>query len=389
MTCDCGTCALCRARGGVARARAARVPGAAPAPALPRRELPCVHEGDVLRPCGSCAADRAEARHVRGCDLFGECARGEPVVPHVCASCTSYAPDPALLPKMPDPLALTEVGPAGLGRGRAGFAFNGGYIRHQGRKLLFYRTDWSGAHVHVAELNEDDTVRRSVVLAHLAHPLANVGREDPVPFVFRGRLHTMYVGVERVGRAGVRTNMLYARLTDDLAVEEVFAPEYQYRAEWEKNWSPFEWEGELFVVYSIAPHLVLHLRGSKAYPFTETPTNFPWAGGHLRGGAAPVRVGDRFYHWFHGRRDSDWCYNTGLYTFEARPPFRVLALTPEPLLWADTGATDGNYCAVAFPRAAVLEGGRWKVGMGWNDRKLKVAEWDAAAIDAALGAGRG
>lgn len=454
-------------------------------PAPTRRELPCVHEGGVKRPCGSTTGDRAEARHVRECDIFGECARGEPVVAHVCSGCDRYDADPALGGGIPDwvaaaadnfaespvgvggwvyysqptyvwpddgaaaygkygrvpwamfrhltdgtahpdnhrsyptyeaakaaglaaiaalragaplpppaPLSLAEIGPEGLSRNRSGYAFNAGMTRYKGRLLLAYRDGWSGSNVHVAELGEDYAVGRSVVLAELAgHPACNVGREDPRLFTFRGRLHVAFIGVERIGGGAIRTNQMYARLTDDLTVEEVFFPEYQYRQGWEKNWQFLEYSGELFCVYMVAPHVILHIQGNKAYPFTETVPAFPWSGGLLRGGAPPVLVGDRWYHWFHGRgrhpETGDDTYNVGVYTFEAHPPFRILSMTPDPLLWGDKAANaahrDPNYITVAFPQGAILENGRWVVSMGWNDRQIMRAEWDAAAVDRAMG----
>lgn len=349
-------------------------------PTAARTPLPCVHEGHTCAPPADKAGDGRTYLH---CDILGTVCRCNCGPPPTCNSYEADDPDAAPEPPAPkvEPLALTEVGPAGLSKGRSGWAFNAGLIRFKGRLLLTYRTDWAGAHCHVAELNEDYGVRRTVALPHLAHPAASFGREDPRPFVFRGKLHVWYVGV--AGTSGP-TNMLYARLSDSLQVEEVFAPEFFGRRSWEKNWSPFEWAGELFAVYSIAPHVVLHIRGNQAYPFAETDTPFPWAGGHLRGGASPVRVGDQFYHWFHGRKDQGWVYNVGLYTFEARPPFRVTRMTPAPLLEGDPKDTDGNYCPVTFPCGSVLEAGGWKVGMGWNDRKVMVGEWDAAAVERAL-----
>src|SRR5690606_34380981 len=103
-----------------------------------------------------------------------------------------------------------------------------------------------------AELDDGLKPLRTVVLPQLRHPRANYGREDPRLFVFRGRLHIAYIGVQGTGQ-GVATHQMYARLTDDLRVEEVFHPEYAFRREWEKNWQFFEWENELFAVYSIAP----------------------------------------------------------------------------------------------------------------------------------------
>lgn len=77
-------------------------------------ETPCRHEGNIEKPCGSCTADRAEARHVRGCDLFGTCSRGEEVgAARVCGWCRKYEPDPTLLPK---PTAGVVVGHYGMPR---------------------------------------------------------------------------------------------------------------------------------------------------------------------------------------------------------------------------------------------------------------------------------
>jgi predicted GH43/DUF377 family glycosyl hydrolase len=303
---------------------------------------------------------------------------------HVCrcegcgANCPGY--DGGTL----DPAAVLPIDARKLSRGRAGFALNAGLIRHAGRLLLAYRTDWAGAHCHVAELADDLTPVRTVGLAELRHPRADHGREDPRLFTFRGRLHVAYIGVQGAPK-GVVTHQMYARLTDDLRVEEVFYPDYAFRRAWEKNWSFFEWENELFAVYSIAPHVVLHVKGNKAYPFAETPTRFPWSGGHLRGGAPPVRVGEHYWHWFHGRLDANYRYNVGLCVFEARPPFNVVALSPDPLYWADGLNTDGNYCPVVFPCGAVLEGGRWRVSCGWNDRGIRVLEWNHATVAAEMG----
>src|SRR5256885_12693044 len=51
----------------------------------------------------------------------------------------------------------------------------------------------------------------------------------------------------------------------------------------------------------------------------------------MRGGAAPVRVGDEWWCFFHDRVESGGhrIYRAGLYTFAAAPPFRVLRLIPD------------------------------------------------------------
>lgn len=312
--------------------------------------------------------------------------------PEVRAAWGGVAPDePAREARELPPRAFTAVGPAGLTTSPGGYAFNAGLIRHAGHLLMCYRVGWAGSDVHVAVLADALTPVRSVRL-DLGHRRAGFGREDPRLFVHRGRLHVSFTGFEVTPPRGMRTSVLYARLSDDLRVEEVFYPDYSRRSyPHEKNWVFFDHDGDLYCVYSIEPHVVLRVDGNRAETAHESDTPFAWSGGHLRGGASPVRVGDRWYHWFHGRRDADTSYNVGCYAFDARPPFRVLAMTPHPVLWADPADNarhpHPNYAAVAFPGGAVLEGGVWRVAMGWNDRGIRVAEWDAAAVDATL-AGR-
>lgn len=301
-------------------------------------------------------------------------------------------PDGSRWPRFPRPLVelappdrSTRI-PSGLNTQPAGYAFNASFIRYRGRLLLAYRTGWAGSQVHVAGLDPATYAPGPSVTLALTHPRATYGREDPRLFVHRDRLHVSFTGVEPAAGGGVVTNQLYARLTDDLRVEEVFYPHYAGRASWEKNWSFFEWSGNLFAVYSIRPHLILHIVGDRAYPFAETPNPHPWGGGHLRGGAPPVLAGGELWHWFHGRTGSyyDARYNVGLYAFEPKPPFRILRMTPEPLQWDDPATKGDNYCPVLFVAGALLDGDRWLVSCGVNDRWIEIREWAAASAAAAL-----
>lgn len=63
---------------------------------LPVR-TPCRHEGAVTVPCPSTTGETAELRHIRECDVYGECTRGAPEKGRqVCLGCKDYEPDPAL-----------------------------------------------------------------------------------------------------------------------------------------------------------------------------------------------------------------------------------------------------------------------------------------------------
>lgn len=347
----------------------------------------CIHFGEATGREVLCPTCSGNVRlKTFGCAVHGECTPAKKAEGVACCQGCNERQTP------PIPEAdIQRIDPDRLNYGPAGARFNSSLIRYHGRLILAYRTGWAGARIHLAELDEQLTPGPSTTLHHLGHPRAAVGQEDPRLFVYRDRLHVSFTGVERVG-GGIATNVLYARLTDDFKVEEVFAPSYHGRRSWEKNWVFFEWEGLLLAVYSVAPHVILHVRGNTAYPFSETPCEFPWSGGVLRGGASPVRIGDRFYHWFHGR-DGSWSngtYNVGCYSFETKPPFRITAMSPRPLLEGDHDTLPddqkraGNP-AVVFPCGAFLDGSEWKVSMGTHDRWTDIARFSAREVDEYLG----
>lgn len=284
---------------------------------------------------------------------------------------------------------ITQVGPAGLEKGVSGWAFNPGLARFKGRLLMAYRTDWTGSRVHVAELSEDYRVLSSTRLK-LDHPVAPVGQEDPRLFVAGDELRLHFIGVQEG-----RTSQLHARLNDDLTVRSVHYPSLANRQEpKEKNWSPFWHDGRHLAVYQPGQpdHVVVAIDGDRAERIASTPVPFPWSGGYVRGGAQPVRVGGLYYHWFHGRvgPDSSPWYSIGLSVFEAKFPFRVVAMSPDPFMWGDLERNlieDKSYACTAFVGGAVLEDRRWKIAYGRNDRAIEIAEWDFDAVNRVMGLG--
>jgi len=237
--------------------------------------------------------------------------------------------------------------------------------------------------VWARELRDDLTPApgRSVKL-NLSHPLAGWGREDPRWFVFRDRLHVCFAGVQ--GKTGP-TQILYARLRDDLTTEAVWACP-KFGETWQKNWGFFEHDNDLYAVYSIRPHVVVRVEGERAWVVAESPNPLPWSGGLLRGGASPVRVGDRFVSWFHGRRKyaGRLTYTTGVYEFEAAPPFSPLRMTPHPVKVGDPETRPADwYCDNWFACGAVADGDAWLVSAGAHDRWIEIARWSAPRISEA------
>lgn len=343
-----------------------------------RITLPCVHVGKPAPP--------PAGHDVR--KTYYECEAGKGVVCQCnCGSaCDRYVPESGTDAPIHEiaPVSVATVR-EGLVDGPAHARINSSIFRYQGKLLLCYRTGWAGARLHISQLNAAfKPIGRQHTLLNLSTPRSSYGQEDPRLFVFRNRLHVSFTGVESVN-GQIKTNVLYARLTDDYRTEEVFYPDYKARTPWEKNWAFWEWENELFCTYKISPHVVLHVSGTSVYPFTSSPNPHPWHGGHLRGGASPLRIGDKFYHFFHGRGGvSD--YSVGVNTFEARPPFRILSQTAMPILQSDPKTKPPDqYIPVVFPCGAILENGQWHVSMGVHDRTTEIASFREEDIETALG----
>lgn len=271
-----------------------------------------------------------------------------------------------------------------LAPGQPGKRFNAALLEWQGSLIMAYRDGWAGSNIHIARLGSDLQPISTHKLA-LRHRDAQHGREDPRLVIHQDRLHVVFIGV--MSRPRLHTNVLYARLTDDFQVEQVYHPQVPRRNYWEKNHSYFSHDGTLYAIYSIAPHRVLRIEGDRAEWAFETPTVAPWSGGELRGGASPVRVGAEYWHFFHGRahHQGATAYNVGLVTFAAAPPFPVRRITPAPILWAEHATKPPDqYVSCVFPCGAVRRGEDWWISSGIHDRWTEIHRFRHADLEQSL-----
>ena len=326
---------------------------AAPA-TRPRIPTKCVHLGPILER-QNCAC---EGKHIRACAKHGKTTIGD------CYQCKDFE-EKAKMATFP--LRFDEHNFVPWIGGKR---FNSSLISFKDGFLIAFRTGWCGSEIYLARLDSSFRALACHKLELFHSHAANYGREDPRLFWFRGRLHVAFIGV--VGPKEILyTNQLYARLNEDLQVEAIFVPQYPARNYWEKNWQFFEYQDELYASYSIAPHRVLRVRDNNAELVYSSPTRGEWSGGELRGGSAPVLVDDEWWCFFHSRVEvhGHRIYNTGVLTFENRPPFQILRLTPHPILAADPATKPPDqYASVVFAGGAALVGDTWIVSHGIHDR---------------------
>lgn len=145
----------------------------------------------------------------------------------------------------------------------------------------------------------------------------------------------------------------------------------------EKNWSFFEYNGLLHVIYKHAPELLVYElnavgKVTKEYR-TKSPTCYY---GEARGGTQPMPFGDgkwiRFVHCNQHNKKSDvyWNYAISAVIQEAKPPFRILQMSKHPILVGDELYYPG--CKRWKPKVLICYGaieqdGGWLVALGKND----------------------
>lgn len=370
----------------------------------------CEHLGPETgerRSCNTCAA-RGKQIDVHECKRHGLCTI-DLAVPGaaLCRVCDDWKPavpvsnsiarrraQKQLAAIPPEPSFVKRLDHVNCWPGNPGRRFNSSIAQWEDGFLFAYRTGWEGSEIYLGRLDAELNPVGQPWKLELYHATeAHYGREDVRLFWHRKRLHVTYVGVRKKFQSS-RVSVLYARLGEDLRVEQVYYPHYHRRNPWEKNWMFFPWGGDLYAVYSVSPHRILRIEGSEAELAYESQTAPAWEPGtELRGGACPVLHQGEWWHFFHSRFERPARrYTMGVCTFEDRPPFRITRITPRPLLVADPRTNvgeDPNHCAVVFPCGATLverdnDKPHWLVSMGVHDRCTEFHRWDHADLESRM-----
>jgi hypothetical protein len=156
---------------------------------------------------------------------------------------------------------------------------------------------------------------------------------------------------------------------------------------WQKNWSPFEWNGNILISYTINPHEVLtpNLKNGSCQTTFTTEKSVSWNYGSLRGSTPAQLVDGEYLAFFHSgtvisSASSDynemWHYFMGAYTFSAQPPFDLTAMSPEPID-AEGFYTYSSYQKrVIYPGGFVVEGNDIYLAYGKDDSEVWIATLD-------------
>ncbi len=163
----------------------------------------------------------------------------------------------------------------------------------------------------------------------------------------------------------------------------------------EKNWVPFEYDNELYLAYSIVPHLILRpvLGTSCCETFCQSSACAPWDWGVLRGGTPALLAGNEYLAFFHSSINMPSVYSKGkvvlhyvmgAYTFSAIPPFQITRISAEPIV-SKNFYHGPNYRTwkplhVVFPGSFIQDEQFIWLAYGRQDHEIWIAKLDKQGL---------
>lgn len=158
----------------------------------------------------------------------------------------------------------------------------------------------------------------------------------------------------------------------------------------EKNWTPFNYNEDLLLAYSLLPHRILkYFDSGTCSTISSTHSSIDWNWGQLRGGTPAFLIDNQYVGFFHSSKKfpsvqsngrSMIHYVMGAYTFSDNPPFNITSISPEPILGKKfySGPTYNTWkpMRVVFPGGYIFDEQYIWVAYGRQDHEIWVAKLD-------------
>ncbi len=237
-------------------------------------------------------------------------------------------------------------------------AFNPSIIRWQGKLLLSFRNisnhkdPYNSSQIGLIWLDENfnpETPPQILVICE--HDSMKCKRaEDARLIEVDGHLYMVYSNNEEEVIAKRNFRVFIAELKEENGLFYLVNKDKlsQYEGEnqnlREKNWTPFTYQNNLLLSYSLNPHLVFKplIGTEKCETISSSYKTLPeWKWGELRGGTQSLQIEDQYLTLFHTaiRMSSVESsgkemlhYFMGAATYKTKPPFEMTAISPTPII---------------------------------------------------------
>lgn len=231
------------------------------------------------------------------------------------------------------------------------------------------------------------------------YSLTSSQTEDARIFSFQGDLYLTYNdnmenmnpnGLERRDIFIAPLHYIEGEFKIDKPIKLYHQKDYFSRM-WQKNWTPFEWNGHLLISYSFNPHEVLYpnLVTGECISLYKTSIAPLWLFGEMRGGTPALLIDGEYLGFFHSSVVMESCvsnkqkihhYFMGAYTFSAEPPFNITRITPTPLLDKNFYTQSEYEKRVIFPAGFIVSGPHIYLAYGKDDQEIWITKINKKAL---------
>ena len=235
-------------------------------------------------------------------------------------------------------------------------AFNPSIIRWQGKNLLSFRVipnrkSSFNSEIGLVFLDDDFNAISDpqILKTNVLNPNVPSRAEDARLISVGERLYIVYANNkdEKITAGGFRVyvsqldyrdDRFYLKHTECLTDFEGVNPKLR-----EKNWVAFDYNHELFLAYSLNPHLIFKplFKDGLCETFAKSKACIDWDLGLLRGGTPALLIDDKYISFFHSSTKMSSLqsdnketlhYFMGAYTFSKEPPFTIQSISSFPII---------------------------------------------------------
>ena len=297
-----------------------------------------------------------------------------------------------------------------------GNCYNGCMEILQGGFVMFYRRNLSPVNCAGTDIIEYVFLDYNFEIISKPHAL-DLGShyfEDPKIIICQKKIF-LFVGGPDADPTDWRSRRIYITelLIIGSSVSAKHPPVMLYppfgNAACEKNWVPFIYQGELHLVYSITPHIVmkLDLHDYSLKQYYVSNKGFKFIGGSVSCGTPPKETPYGFLSFFHSveypfqhlslsanvedrQKSHTRHYYMGAYFFSTIRPFEISHVVGSPLSYAGYMQSENRRVTredrVVFPAGMIIDNGKSAlVSVGENDAITKIVAFDIFRLKAAPG----
>jgi predicted GH43/DUF377 family glycosyl hydrolase len=284
-------------------------------------------------------------------------------------------------------------------------AFNPSMIHWRGSLLLCFRSRDPSTGItnllRITELDENFDPTGKIYPLKIYHDeLAGCKVQDPRMLVIRDELYIIYSNTWKLPSKKARNKarrVFVSKVLFDGQNFVAYNPKVFLHFDGikdnkcEKNWVPFEYNGDLLLSYTINPHKVFLPIFEKNECVTVATSEVvdTWEWGEIRGGTQAVIVDNQYLAFFHSSKlmrseqsngELMTHYFMGAYTFERHPPFRLTQISPEFIVGKNFyNGPDYNTwkpLRVVFPGGLIAYKENIYVSFGRQDHEMWIVKLD-------------